>query len=39
MIYSVVNSLSRQRLALENFLKASLGLQHEGDLLLNTRIW
>jgi len=35
----VVNSLSRQRNALETFLKACLGLQHQGDLLLNTRVW
>lgn len=35
----VVNSLSRQRSALETFLKACLGLQHEGDLLLDSRVW
>ncbi|WRT65719.1 uncharacterized protein IL334_002667 [Kwoniella shivajii] len=35
----VVNSLNRQRNALEQFLKACLGLEHSGDLLLNTRIW
>jgi len=35
----VVNALSRQRNALEQFLKACLGLQNEGDLLLNTRVW
>jgi myo-inositol-1-phosphate synthase len=35
----VVNSLSRQRNALEMFLKACLGLEHQGDLLLNTRVW
>ncbi|KDQ10703.1 hypothetical protein BOTBODRAFT_57908 [Botryobasidium botryosum FD-172 SS1] len=35
----VVNALSRQRNALEQFLKACLGLQNESDLLLNTRIW
>lgn len=35
----VVNSLGRQRSALETFLKACLGLHHEGDLLLESRIW
>ena len=35
----VVNSLNRQRNALEQFLKACLGLEHQGDLLLETRIW
>ncbi|OCF43359.1 myo-inositol-1-phosphate synthase [Kwoniella heveanensis CBS 569] len=35
----VVNSLNRQRNALEQFLKACLGLEHSGDLLLNTRVW
>lgn len=35
----VVNALSRQRTALETFLKACLGLQHETDLLLDSRIW
>jgi myo-inositol-1-phosphate synthase len=35
----VVNSLSRQRNGLEMFLKACLGLEHGGDLLLNTRTW
>ncbi|OCF75008.1 myo-inositol-1-phosphate synthase [Kwoniella mangroviensis CBS 8886] len=35
----VVNSLNRQRNALEGFLKACLGLENNGDLLLNTRIW
>jgi myo-inositol-1-phosphate synthase len=35
----VVNSLSRQRNALEMFMKACLGLEHGGDLLLNTRTW
>jgi myo-inositol-1-phosphate synthase len=39
LVTRVVNSLSRQRLALETFLKACLGLQHETDLLLNTRVW
>ncbi|KDQ56316.1 hypothetical protein JAAARDRAFT_158348 [Jaapia argillacea MUCL 33604] len=35
----VVNSLSRQRNALEAFLKACIGLEGNGDLLLETRIW
>lgn len=35
----VVNSLNRQRNALEQFLKACLGLEHSNDLLLNTRVW
>jgi len=35
----VVNSLNRQRNGLEMFLKACLGLEHGGDLLLNTRTW
>lgn len=35
----VVNSLNRQRAALEQFLKACLGLQHESDLLLDSRVW
>ncbi|WWC68616.1 uncharacterized protein I206_102546 [Kwoniella pini CBS 10737] len=35
----VINSLNRQRNALEQFLKACLGLEHSNDLLLNTRIW
>jgi myo-inositol-1-phosphate synthase len=35
----VVNSLSRQRNALEMFMKACLGLEHGGDLLLGTRTW
>ena len=35
----VVNSLNRQRNALDQFLKACLGLEHQGDLLLETRIW
>ena len=35
----VVNSLNRQRNALEVFLKACIGLEGSSDLLLNTRIW
>ncbi|WVO20204.1 uncharacterized protein IAS62_001497 [Cryptococcus decagattii] len=35
----VVNSLNRQRNALEQFLKACLGLEHSNDLLLDTRVW
>ncbi|KAI0315166.1 hypothetical protein OF83DRAFT_1174085 [Amylostereum chailletii] len=35
----VVNSLSRQRNALETFLKACIGLEGSCDLLLETRIW
>ena len=35
----VVNSLNRQRSGLEQFLKACLGLETNGDLLLETRIW
>jgi myo-inositol-1-phosphate synthase len=35
----VVNSLSRQRNALEAFLKACVGLEGSNDLLLETRIW
>ncbi|KAL7419547.1 Myo-inositol-1-phosphate synthase [Cryptotrichosporon argae] len=35
----VVNSLARQRSALDQFLKACLGLEHGSDLLLDTRIW
>jgi len=35
----VVNSLNRQRNALEIFLKACLGLENNGDLLLSTRTW
>ncbi|KAI0250014.1 inositol-3-phosphate synthase [Lactifluus subvellereus] len=35
----VVNSLSRQRNALETFLKACIGLEGNSDLLLETRIW
>ncbi|EGO00631.1 hypothetical protein SERLA73DRAFT_104981 [Serpula lacrymans var. lacrymans S7.3] len=35
----VVNSLGRQRNALESFLKACIGLEGSSDLLLETRIW
>ncbi|KAI0919216.1 hypothetical protein AcW1_003342 [Taiwanofungus camphoratus] len=35
----VVNSLNRQRNALEAFLKACIGLEGSSDLLLETRIW
>ena len=35
----VVNSLGRQRNALEAFLKACVGLEGSSDLLLQTRIW
>jgi myo-inositol-1-phosphate synthase len=35
----VVNSLSRQRNGLEMFLKACLGLENQGDLLLASRVW
>lgn len=35
----VVNSLGRQRNALETFLKACLGLEGNTDLLLKSRIW
>ncbi|KAH9935111.1 Myo-inositol-1-phosphate synthase [Epithele typhae] len=35
----VVNSLNRQRNALETFLKACIGLEGSSDLLLETRIW
>ncbi|GJE94714.1 inositol-3-phosphate synthase [Phanerochaete sordida] len=35
----VVNSLNRQRNALEAFLKACIGLEGSSDLLLQTRIW
>ncbi|KAJ3780626.1 hypothetical protein GGU11DRAFT_802092 [Lentinula aff. detonsa] len=35
----VVNSLNRQRNALESFLKACVGLESNSDLLLETRIW
>ncbi|PFH47483.1 hypothetical protein AMATHDRAFT_67685 [Amanita thiersii Skay4041] len=35
----VVNSLNRQRNALEAFLKACIGLEGNTDLLLQTRVW
>ncbi|KAG8840821.1 Myo-inositol-1-phosphate synthase [Serendipita sp. 405] len=35
----VVNALGRQRNALELFLKACLGLEGQGDLLLESRMW
>lgn len=35
----VVNALGRQRNALEMFMKACLGLEGQGDLLLETRLW
>ncbi|KAJ7659958.1 hypothetical protein B0H17DRAFT_1212762 [Mycena rosella] len=35
----VVNSLNRQRNALETFLKACIGLEGNSDLLLETRLW
>lgn len=35
----VVNSLNRQRNALEAFLKACIGLESNSDLLLETRTW
>lgn len=35
----VINSLNRQRNALEAFLKACIGLEGGSDLLLDTRIW
>lgn len=35
----VVNSLNRQRNALERFLKACVGLDGEADLLLESRVW
>lgn len=35
----VINSLNRQRNALESFLKACIGLENNSDLLLDTRIW
>ncbi|KAJ7652392.1 hypothetical protein DFH06DRAFT_1331030 [Mycena polygramma] len=35
----VVNSLNRQRNALETFLKACIGLEGNSDLLLESRIW
>jgi myo-inositol-1-phosphate synthase len=35
----VVNALSRQRNALEAFLKACVGLENNADLLMETRVW
>ncbi|GBE80842.1 Myo-inositol-1-phosphate synthase [Sparassis latifolia] len=35
----VINSLNRQRNALEAFLKACIGLEGSSDLLLETRLW
>lgn len=35
----VVNSLNRQRNGLEAFLKACVGLEGSGDLLLKSRTW
>jgi myo-inositol-1-phosphate synthase len=35
----VVNALGRQRNALELFMKACLGLEGQGDLLLESRLW
>jgi myo-inositol-1-phosphate synthase len=35
----VVNALSRQRNALEAFLKACVGLENNPDLLMETRVW
>lgn len=35
----VVNSLSRQRNALETFLKACIGIEGSTDLLLESRVW
>lgn len=35
----VVNSLNRQRNGLEAFLKACVGLEGSGDLMLSTRVW
>lgn len=35
----VVNSLTRQRAAVTNFLRALVGLQPESDLLLERRVW
>ena len=35
----VINSLNRQRNALEAFLKACIGIEGSSDLLLETRIW
>ncbi|KAG7091435.1 hypothetical protein E1B28_010471 [Marasmius oreades] len=37
--HDVVNSLNRQRNALETFLKACIGLEGNSDLLLESRIW
>ncbi|KAJ8074371.1 Myo-inositol-1-phosphate synthase [Marasmius tenuissimus] len=37
--HEVVNSLNRQRNALESFLKACIGLEGNSDLLLDSRIW
>ena len=35
----VINSLGRQRNALEAFLKACIGLEGSSDLLLESRLW
>ena len=35
----VVNSLSRQRAAVTNMLRALIGLSLDSDLLLQTRVW
>ncbi|UZJ54326.1 hypothetical protein CBS101457_003646 [Exobasidium rhododendri] len=35
----VVNSLTRQRAAVTNFLRALVGLQPESDLLMERRVW
>ncbi|KAF9262546.1 Myo-inositol-1-phosphate synthase [Marasmius fiardii PR-910] len=37
--HDVVNSLNRQRNALEAFMKACIGLEGNSDLLLESRIW
>jgi len=37
--HDVVNSLGRQRNAIEGFMKACLGLENLGDILLESRIW
>ncbi|KAG8878386.1 Myo-inositol-1-phosphate synthase [Tulasnella sp. 331] len=37
--HDVVNSLGRQRAALEGFMKSCLGLENLGDVLLESRIW
>ncbi|KAG8896015.1 Myo-inositol-1-phosphate synthase [Tulasnella sp. 403] len=37
--HDVVNSLGRQRNAIEGFFKACLGLENLGDVLLESRIW